>query len=511
MKIQTLRALLLGMTFALLCSGIASAATSTTPKLIAQATPEPKATQNPFSYSAYVRSFYFTRQNNPQLSPKNPLNQATFNTGVSLHGAYRLGSGFSLGATYLYASPFDGTCNSAAAHAAGLPCVKPNAPGAPASTNPDDTLPGFNLSTLYEAYLQYASPSLFARLGDQVINTPWANSSDSRLKPVAFRGGDLSYKFNKHLTGELMYMNRFESRVDSDFVNGTLLTANKLADAPGAGANLHIAPYSSISTNGFAYGRIGYNIGAFTANLHDYAFQNIANALWLDAKYAQKSYVKPYVAVQAGTESSSGNAVIGKINSQVFGIQGGVTPWKNVDLSVGYDDIPQKSDTLTLPANVTCSGGSIGGSAVFAYFLPAGGTPQCSPGVGGATTVYYGGWASPYTDSYATDPLFTTSISQGMADRRSAGQAIKIAATANLFHKRIRLISSRAWYKYGNAIGGVAPTQETDFDATYFFSKVKKGPYRGLSIRQRFAERTQQFFTTNPDFKYERTQLEYDF
>ena len=504
------RALFVGSIFALFGGAMASAATPATPKAIAQATPAPKATKNPFSYSGYLRSFYFTRQNNPQLSPKNPLNQATFNTGISLHGAYDFGSGLSVGASYLYASPFDGGCNSAGAHAAGLPCVKPNSPGI-TSTNPDDTLPGFNLSTLYEAYLQYKTPALFARLGDQVINTPWANSSDSRLKPVSFRGGDVSYRFNKHVTGEVMYMNRFESRVDSDFVNSTLLTASKLADAPGSGGNLHIAPYSAIATNGFAYARVGYSNGAFGANLHDYAFANIANALWLDAKYSQKSYVKPYIAVQAGTESSSGSAVIGKINSQVFGIQAGVTPWKNVDLTLGYNDFPEKHDTLTLPANVTCSGGAIGGSAVFPYFLPAGGTPQCNTNAAGATTVYYGGWASPYTDSYATDPLFTTSISQGMADRRSAGQALKIAATANLFHKRIRLITSRAWYKYGNPIGGVAPTQETDFDATYFFSKVGKGAYHGLSIRQRFAERTQQFFTTNPDFKYERTQLEYDF
>ena len=125
--------------------------------------------------------------------------------------------------------------------------------------------------------------------------------------------------------------------------------------------------------------------------------------------------------------------------------------------------------------------------------------------------MYYGGWASPYTDSYATDVLFTTSISQGMADRRSPGQAVKVQATFYTFNKRIRFIASRAYYDYGNAAGGVAPTQESDLDGTYYFNPVGKGAYRGLSFRYRYAERTQNFFTTNPDFKYNRAQLEYAF
>jgi hypothetical protein len=80
-----------------------------------------------------------------------------------------------------------------------------------------------------------------------------------------------------------------------------------------------------------------------------------------------------------------------------------------------------------------------------------------------------------------------------------------------LDNKRVRFIASRAYYDYGNTTGGVAPTQETDLDGTYFFNPIGKGPYHGLSVRYRYAERTQNFFTTNPDFKYNRAQLEYDF
>ncbi len=508
MKRSFLRASLLAAALVMFGGAVATAQPTPAPSPKALAT---KSVPSPLTYGAYFRGFYFTRLNNSQLTKKNPLNQATFSGGVSFHGAYDLGSGFSVAGTYLYADPFTGNCDTAASHAAGAPCVRPNTGSANDTTNPDDTLPGFRMSTLYEAYLQYKNPLLFARLGNQVINTPWANASDSRLKPVAFRGGDVSYKFDKNLIGEAMYMDRFESRVDSDFLNSTLLTATKIADTPGAGSNLHIAPFSSIGTSGFGYGRLGYVNSGLTANLYYYAFSDIANAFWLDSKYGFAGPLKPFLALQAGAEQNAGSSVIGKINSEAFGVQAGVSPWRNVDLTLAYNYVPEKSNTIDLPAGVTCANETIGGSAVFPYFLPSGGTPQCKNNPGGTTTVYYGGWASPYTDGYATDPFFTTSITQGLADRRSPGQGVKLAATVYMFERRIRFITSKAWYLYGNENAGLANTQEFDLDGTFFFNPLGKGPYRGFSLRHRYAERTQQMFTTNPDFKYNRTQLEYDF
>jgi hypothetical protein len=369
------------------------------------------------------------------------------------------------------------------------------------------------LNTLYEAYLQYKDPTLYLKLGDQVINTPWANASDSRIKPVAFQGGDLSYKFNANWTGEVMYMDRWEDRVQSDFLNSNILTQNgSYPDAGGIG-NTGIPAGGVVATNGFGYGRIGYTGGPLSANVHYYEFQNIANAVWADAKYSWSSYAKPFIALQGGSESNTGSAIDGKIDSQVFGVQAGISPWKNVDLAFSYNYIPEKSDTVTLPAGAKC-GANDEISGTLLYFLQNGGTPNCRNNANGTTTVYYGGWASPYTDSYATDPLFTTSISQGMADRRSTGNAFKVAGTFYTFGKRVKLIASHAWYSYGNGTAGVSPTQETNLDATYYFSKLGKGAYHGFSLRHRYAERTQSFtsvFGGLPVFKYNRTQLEYEF
>ena len=519
MEKHIFRALLLGVAFALCGGGIATAATSATPVLVAQASPAPKAsaTPNPFSYSGYLRAYYFTRTNFPQITKTQ--NQASENQAVSLHAGYDFGGGFSVAGSYLYANPFN-NCGNPADHAnKNSPCYKSRTFGPSGGTNPDDTLPGYELNTLYEAYLQYKDANAFVRLGDQVINTPWANASDSRLKPVAFRGGDVSYKLDKNWSLEAMYMNRWEDRVQSDFINSTLVTQNGAYPDSGGVGNTGIPSGSVAANNGFYLGRVGYTGNGFTGNLYYYAFDQIANAVWGDAKYTWNAYGKPYVALQGGTEANTGTSLAGKIDSQIFGAQAGYSPWNNVDLNVGFDYIPVKSDTITLPLTASCSSSHILKGTLM-YWLPASGTPNCVPaagmaGVAGAqATVYYGGWASPYTDSYATDQLFTTSISQGMVDRRSPGSGVKIGGTFYTDHKQIRLIASHAWYVYGNATVGISPTQETNVDATYFFNKVGKGPYHGWSLRHRYAERSQLFtapFGGLPDFKYNRTQLEYDF
>lgn len=521
MEKLTFRALFVGAAFVLCASGIASAATSATPVVIAQASPAPKAsaTPNPFSYSGYLRAYYFTRTNPKPPASGAAANQASENQAIDLHAGYDFGGGFSVAGTYLYANPFN-NCTSPASHLS-RPCGKqPIVPvGVQQRNNPDDTLPGYELNTLYEAYLQYKDANAFVRLGDQVINTPWANSSDSRLKPVAFRGGDVSYKIDPNWTIEGMYMNRWEDRVQSDFVNSTLVTENGAYPDSGGVGNTGIPSGSVATNNGFYFGRAGYTANGFAGNLYYYAFDQIANAIWGDAKYTWKAYGKPYIALQGGTESNTGTSLAGKIDSQVFGAQLGYSPWNNVDLNIGFDYLPVKSDTITLPVTASCSSSHIL-KGTLTYWLPASGTPNCVPAdgmagvAGGQATVYYGGWASPYTDSYATDQLFTTSISQGMIDRRSPGSGVKIGGTFYTDHKQIRLIASHAWYVYGDATVGISPTQETDVDATYFFNKIGKGAYHGWSLRHRYAERTQLFtapFGGAPDFKYNRTQLEYDF
>ncbi len=511
-----LAALVLGST------AISSAATQDTPthKVVAQA-PAKKHAKSPFSYKGFIRAYNFTRQN--ASGGVAQVNQQSFNMALDLHGDYKfVGTPFSIGATYFYANPL-GSCSNAQDHAFGSACVSNKAPG----LNPDDTLPGYTLSTLMETYVKYNAGRFNATLGNQLWATPWANPSDSRVKPAAFQGFDANYAFNKTWSVEGSYMTRFESRTSSAFDNTTLITAcvpgTNGIESTAVGAACGLNSYPRVTNSGFLYGKLAYNgPKGLSAALHYYTFSNLANLTYFEGRYnlPYANKYKPYVMAQYATEKNTGNNIVGKINATAFGLKGGLSLTPNVDFFVAYDTVPSKSDTYTnaqiAATGVTCTAagastnGFIKGNGTLPYWLPQGGNPDCTVNAAaGTTTVYYGGFASPYTFSYATDPLFTTSMTQGFADRGMSGSAVKFQLNFTSSDKRFNGILSRAYYNYNNG-AGVSPTQETDADAWFYLQK----PGKGLLVRYRYGERTQQFtsaFGGLPLFKYNRAQLEYDF
>jgi hypothetical protein len=202
-------------------------------------------------------------------------------------------------------------------------------------------------------------------------------------------------------------------------------------------------------------------------------------------------------------------------------------PWQNDSVSTNYlasiDWACRNANFQLAPTTATVT-------RTLPYFLPSN-AGQCFTNRNGTTNIYYGGWASPYTDAYATDPIFTTSMSQGMADRRAPGTSWKIGATYLSNNKRLTFVASDAWYNYGNALVG-QNTNEWTLDGTYRFSPViANRAYNGLMLRYRYAQRSQgntfcgaagsacpagaapgsTYLGGSPLFKYNRAQLEYDF
>ena len=224
--------------------------------------PPPVRAQSALRWAGTCGPYYFTRQNatnNPgtqfNFSPgakymSNGVNQATWNSGIALHGDYNFpNSGWDVGGTYFYANPMDGPCVVPANHAKGAVCVSQTPP----NTNSDDTLPGFTLSTFYEAYLRYKAYGWNGELGNLLFNTPWANPADSRLKPAAFQGADLGYTWKSGLTVEGADMIAFENRTSSAFSQQTLLTSFP-AGNNGMPSNIYVPGGQGITTNGFGYG-----------------------------------------------------------------------------------------------------------------------------------------------------------------------------------------------------------------------------------------------------------------
>ncbi len=523
-------------------NAIALAETSATPaatKTVAQTAPAPKATPNPFTWRGYVRAYDFTRQN-AYSGPNSKPNQQSFNAALSLHGDYQFTDyGFSVGASYLYANPL-GSCSTPASHfpqTTANSCAGNGFGGNGTQVYQDDTLPGFTMSTLYEAYAQYKGNGLFLKGGNMVGTLPWAPASDTRLKPVAYTGVDGSYAFDKNWTVELADYWQWECRTCSTFDKQTLLTDGNLYPYAGAAP---LQPWSynpvqnGVPNNGFWYGRIGYTGPKnmpLAANVSYYAFDKIANLLWVDARLPLSGKLKPFVAAQYGSEGNATNyslagvntGILGSISSSVIGLQAGFNPMANVTLTGGFDTMPQKTATLTAAQAagvITCSNVShqVAPASKYnvnlPYFLPGGGTGQCTTNADGSISLYYGGMASPYTDTFATDPLFTTSLTQGMADRRSPGNAYKLQATFTSDDKRFVSYVSQAWYNYSNAAIGQW-TSETDFDAMYYFNKLPKtGSYHGFLARYRYGTRSESVYAGAAAFglfKYNRFQAEYDF
>ena len=430
---------------------------------------------------------------------------------MGLHADYRFrNTPFSASASYLFAMPANG-CTSPVSHLS-PPCGKLKAP----DLNPDDSLPGFEINALYEAYVQYKDPRLTVKLGDQVFNTLWTSSSDTRIKPTAFQGIDAVYAVSPVWSLELADMIRFQGRVNSTFEKNTLLTSFPAGTA-GMPANTFFPGGNGVSTAGLQYAKLGFTgTRGLVSSLYYYHFADIANLAWIEAKYTNlRQKTKPFLAFHGGYERDTGAAVVGKIFSTPAGVQAGASVTRNIGITLAYEHIPTRSDTIRLPAGDSCNAKqqlTVKKGTSFAYLLPVN-APQCVANADGTTTIDYGGFASPYTDGYGTDPLWLTSLTQSPIDRHTAVTGPKIQATWTSNDKRLIVYVTQSYLDYGNGLRSQL-LSEVNADAQFYASKLRPGLYKGLLLRYRYGSRQVTNVVTYgglPLFKYNRAQMEYDF
>jgi outer membrane porin, OprD family len=436
--------------------------------------PAPSATPAAFTVSGTLRAYDFDRLNSPE-NAANP-NRSAFNAGAALQAEYNVrGIPLTIGGVYYGAYPF------------GLN-------GASPQFNPgiDNTLPGFALNTLGQAYVRYHSPGVTVAVGNLFINHPWDPASDTRIKPSLYQGIDGTISISRTIAFSATRTIRFESRTASTFERNTLLTSSP-AGNPANPAN--------DSAGLLRIGATWKPSSRFTGDAEYYQFFDIANLTYVDGIYnlVKKSPLNPTLAAQFVSEGQTGRAFAGHIDNTTYGAQIGITPVKNLVFTAAFDQMPWVY-TDVRAASATAAGTGI--------FLPSGGTVATAQIAPGVFRVAYGGLASPFSDAYATDPLFTTSISQGMVDRRSAGTSYRAAFVYTNSTKQLRALVAEGIYDYGNQLGANR-TYEFNVDVTYDFNRVRGPVYKGLSLRERYADRTQP--TIPFHFQYVRTQLEYDF
>ena len=123
-------------------------------------------------------------------------------------------------------------------------------------------------------------------------------------------------------------------------------------------SNIIVPGGQGINTNGFSYAKLGYANPSGEGLAGDGYFYNVSdlvNMWWGDGKYTFAGKWAPYIALQGGTEGNAGQSFVGKVDSQAFGAQIGLTPYRGLLFTAGYDQIPWKTDTVNLPSGVTCS------------------------------------------------------------------------------------------------------------------------------------------------------------
>lgn len=375
------------------------------------------------------------------------------------------------------------------------------------------TVNGFSsqrsLWNVLETYADYTNRETQVRIGNQMFVSPWAYSHLALgMAPSAYQGiSASSLRDGWHF--ETALMDRFNQPGGTAFTQTTLLTNL----SPGA------------RTGGFLYAHAGYSApnGGLRGDAYGYRIAGLGNLLWLAATtpLSNKTW-HPLLDAQLGFQDSFPGAYSGKIRSEVTGAQFSVTPTPSVKAYVGFDFIPWHAETRVLPTGTTCD--STGPYPTFTlsapaardlYFVPTG-AAQCQTR-GKNTTIYFGGFAAPFSDGYAWDPLFTTGAAEGQPDRHSPGSSDIVGLTFFDRYGHFRIDTNLDSFNYSNAI---APEKTTEFDTiTRVYSRNgHTAPYRGAILTIFFVQlrKSNTVYSSGSEFlggsaktQYMRLQIEF--
>ena len=423
-----------------------------------------------------LRAYFFAREDTGKNSPvgENSFSLGGY-AGLLTAPVYGLQAGFTLGAA-----------NSIGVNPKpALPQVFNNY----SNYHGDPSLPSGSFWVAKEAYMKYTNRYFMVRGPDQVLDTPWIMPADSRMTPSSWRavyGEVYPFKDNEALSKLTLVGLRlfdFQGRSDTTYIANNLYMPGHMQGQAG------LAALSNQSTPGaLAFGaKYGTSKDAFSAQAWWHQFYNFSQLLWLDGSYLWKTGTgfDPLIGAQFANQEPDGSNMLALQKSsggaaaatQAYGVIAGVdTQW--IRFTAAWNDIIAKQGSFQ-----------------------------------------NGNLVSPYSWGYATDPLYTTMMINGIIEKNTAGQAWKVAGTSFFMDKQIKVILSYAqFYLAGNTNGsagnGWASTSyvngssnEFDGDVTYFFPK--ESMLDGLSIRNRIG--VAQGNQSRAHDWYERFQIQYQF
>lgn len=300
--------------------------------------------------------------------------------------------------------------------------------------------PTVDVDILGEAFVRWSGWNTVATAGRQLIETPFANPADAFTIPITFTGYSIVNKSIPGLTINAHHMNRIKNRQAQDFADtGVFITGRYGATVT--------------ETDGTSILGLTYKWNDLTVQAWDYIYADMFTMIFTQADYifAKMGDYQPFVSAHYGSESDTGDALLGAVDSSLIGVQIGVKAF-DANLSLGFDSV---SD---------------------------------------------GTFLTPY--SFFTDSLYTNSMITGMGNVQ-AGAAWKLMLLYN-FTQELWGKLSYSDFDFDND----TDFSEVDMDLRYKFT----GDLAGFSIWFRLGMRTGD---TPPagfaDLTEYRTQLQYDF
>lgn len=288
-----------------------------------------------------------------------------------------------------------------------------------------------SIAVLGQDYLQYHNAFLTIRAGNQLIVTPWVNPSDAFLVPSTFTAIYAAYRPAKHFRLVAFRSFAFKNRTSTNFTHETLLNQNA------------IYPHIPTNNNGILAAGLTYTSKTADLSAWAYKFYNIADLYYANGKYELPSYdqIRPYMAAQVAHERADGIQSAGPVDATAYGLMAG--------LRFGLFNIFSAFDRV-IPHQVF----SVGGRGLD-----------------------NGGFVSPYTEQYSSDPLYTSDMDYGLVAAAAAGNSYKFGVVYRPL-KNLRL-------KYAYSIYDTQPYL-ANVDANYVgISYIPTSGLRGLSIVSR--------------------------
>lgn len=347
------------------------------------------------SVNGNIRSYYFTRDFETKTNEKAYSLGGALRAETGLWGAFQMGVGF-------YTAQDLGTNNS----------------------NPDKVNKrlGSDLEVLGEAYLKATLYDTALTIGRQKVNTPFANPGDAFMIPFTFEGASVINNSIENLTLEADLLNTIKNRNSDEFVDVGKFSTSRYG-----------VPQEN--TSGTLILGAKYKIENSKLQAWYYDFDDLFTTAFLQANhsFSEIANLKPFVAAQFGSQTDSGKELLGKVDTKLYGVQGGAGLGK-AKLTLAYNSVSEKNSAFK-----------------------------------------NGAFLAPY--NFSTSPLFTNNQLTTL-ENLDSGDAAKITFNYNFGKAKLKL--SYADFNLDN----VADREAADFDFIYDLDNLTDG----LTARFRFEQ-----------------------